>query len=216
MILRITVGDNDFTEALEQFAKDPEGSAYLLKACKIENDQLTQDEKLALFKRADRFRDLFYMTDKYTPELAAELCDMVRQNWENFVVTAPLGDSLYLVMGVVGVTFEYYISSIMVGDQILKIVKDELAPTLADDEVAKYDNDITPEPISKNDVITLAESSVNSDKIKAIMEQTAGRVVPSWIEFNAEQKKATIVELPKREEVDLTVQEHLIVELYSK
>ena len=48
------------------------------------------------------------------------------------------------------------------------------------------------------------------------MEQTAGRVVPSWIEFNAEQKKATIVELPKREEVDLTVQEHLIVELYSK
>ena len=70
--------------------------------------------------------------------------------------------------------------------------------------------------ISKNDVITLAESSVNSEKIKAIMEQTAGRVVPSWIEFNAEQKKATIVELPKREEVDLTVQEHLIVELYSK
>ena len=70
--------------------------------------------------------------------------------------------------------------------------------------------------ISKNDVITLAESSVNSDKIKANMEQTAGRVVPSWIEFNAEQKKATIVELPKREEVDLTVQEHLIVELYSK
>ena len=70
--------------------------------------------------------------------------------------------------------------------------------------------------LSKNDVITLAEASVNSDKIKANMEQTAGRVVPSWIEFNAEQKKATIVELPKREEVDLTVQEHLIVELYSK
>ena len=63
------------------------------------------------------------------------------QNWENFVVTAPLGDSLYLVMGVVGVTFEYYISSIMVGDQILKIVKDELVTTLADDEVAKYDNE---------------------------------------------------------------------------
>ena len=70
--------------------------------------------------------------------------------------------------------------------------------------------------LSKNDVITLAEASVNSDKIKANMEQTAGRVVPSWIEFNAEQKKATIVEMPKREEVDLTVQEHLIVELYSK
>lgn len=85
MILRITVGDNDFTQELEQFANDPEGSAYLLKVCKLENKELTQDEKIELFKRADRFRDLFYMTDKYTPELAKELCDMVRQNWENFV-----------------------------------------------------------------------------------------------------------------------------------
>ena len=85
MILRITVGDNDFTEELEQFAKDPEGAAYLLKVCKPENIRLTPDEKLALFKRADRFRELFYNTDKYTPVLASELCDMIRQNWENFV-----------------------------------------------------------------------------------------------------------------------------------
>ena len=85
MILRITVGDNDFTEELEQFAKDPEGAAYLLKVCKPENIRLTQDEKLALFERADRFRELFYNTDKYTPELTVELCNMVRQNWENFV-----------------------------------------------------------------------------------------------------------------------------------
>lgn len=85
MIIRITVGDNDFTPELEQFAKDIEGSAYLLKACKRENNQLTLYEKLALFKDAERFRDLFYMTDKYTPELAAELCIRVKQNWENFV-----------------------------------------------------------------------------------------------------------------------------------
>lgn len=85
MILRITVNDNDFTEELEQFAKDPEGATYLLKACKIENKTLTQDEKLDLFKRADRFRELFYYTDKYTPELVAELCEMVKQNWENYV-----------------------------------------------------------------------------------------------------------------------------------
>lgn len=85
MILRITVGDNDFTQELEQFANDPEGAAYLLKVCKPENDMLTQDEKIELFLRADRFRDLFYMTEKYTPELAAELCEMVKQNWENFV-----------------------------------------------------------------------------------------------------------------------------------
>lgn len=85
MLLRITVGDNDFTEELEQFAKDPEGAAYLLKVCKPENIRLTQDEKLALFERADRFRELFYNTDKYTPVLASELCEMIKQNWENFV-----------------------------------------------------------------------------------------------------------------------------------
>lgn len=85
MILRITVGDNDFTEELEQFANDPEGSAYLMKACKLENDKLTQDEKLVLFSKAERFRELFYNTEKYTPELAAELCEMIKQNWENFV-----------------------------------------------------------------------------------------------------------------------------------
>ena len=70
--------------------------------------------------------------------------------------------------------------------------------------------------ISKDDVITLRESSMNDEKFKAIMEQTAGRTVPAWLEFNADQKKATVVELPKREDIDLEVQEHLIVELYSK
>lgn len=85
MILRITVGDNDFTEELEQFANDVEGSAYVMKAARLDNPALTQDEKLALFKRMDRFRELFYRTDKYTPELAAELCEMVKQNWEIFV-----------------------------------------------------------------------------------------------------------------------------------
>jgi len=68
--------------------------------------------------------------------------------------------------------------------------------------------------VSKSDVVALAESG--NEKVKAIMEQTAGRVVPAWIDFNADQKKATIVELPKREDIDLEVQEHLIVELYSK
>jgi hypothetical protein len=85
MILRITVNDNDFTEELEEFAKDPEGCAYLLKACAPDNTRLTQDEKLTLFKEADRFRDLFYNTDKYTPAQAGELCERIRENWENFV-----------------------------------------------------------------------------------------------------------------------------------
>ena len=70
--------------------------------------------------------------------------------------------------------------------------------------------------VEKEDVIALAESSMNDEKFKAIMEQTAGRTVPAWIDFNAEKKKATVLALPKREEIDLPVREHLIVELYSK
>ena len=70
--------------------------------------------------------------------------------------------------------------------------------------------------VEKNDVIAVCEASQNDEMFKTIMEQTAGRNVPAWMEFNAEQKKATVVELPKREDIDLPVQEHLIVELYSK
>lgn len=85
MILRITVGDNDFTEELEQFANDPEGSAYFFKAAKSASELMTQDEEFELYRRMEHFRELFYNTEKYTPELAAELCEMVKQNWENFV-----------------------------------------------------------------------------------------------------------------------------------
>jgi hypothetical protein len=85
MILRITVGDNDFTEELEQFAEDPVGMTYFFKAARLDNELLTQDEKLELGKRLTRCEELFYRIDKYTPELASELCEMVKQNWENFV-----------------------------------------------------------------------------------------------------------------------------------
>lgn len=85
MILRITVGDNDFTEELEQFANDPVGTTYFLKAARLDNELLTQDEKLELGKRLTRCEELFYRTDKYTLELAAELCEMIKQNWANFV-----------------------------------------------------------------------------------------------------------------------------------
>lgn len=85
MILRITVGDNDFTPELEQFANDPEGSAYFFKMVKANPKTMTQDEEFELYKRGERFKELFYNTEKYTPELAAELCEMVKQNWVNFV-----------------------------------------------------------------------------------------------------------------------------------
>lgn len=45
---------------------------------------------------------------------------------------------------------------------------------------------------------------------------TGGRTVPSWLEADQENLKGEIKELPKREEIDVPVDEMLIVELYSK
>ena len=81
MILRITVGDNDFTEELEQFAKDLELFEYI----HTNAVDMSSDEIYAHIKSTDRFRELFYNTDKYTPELANELCDMIRNHWKIWV-----------------------------------------------------------------------------------------------------------------------------------
>ena len=67
------------------------------------------------------------------------------------------------------------------------------------------------------DVIKVRESSANSEIFKQIIEANEnGRPVPTWLESNLADKIGKIVALPTREEIDLPVQEHLIVELYSK
>ena len=81
MILRITVSDNDFTQELEEFADDLE----LFEYTRQKAAELSSDELYDYIKRLDRFRELFYQTEKYTPELAAELCDLIKQHWELWV-----------------------------------------------------------------------------------------------------------------------------------
>ena len=67
------------------------------------------------------------------------------------------------------------------------------------------------------DVVKVRESSANSEIFKQIIEANEnGRPVPTWLESNLADKTGKIVALPTREEIDLPVQEHLIVELYSK
>ena len=70
--------------------------------------------------------------------------------------------------------------------------------------------------IKQGDVIAFSESSKTSDKIKAVVEANSAKPVPKWLDCNKEQMTVTVVELPKREDIDLDVAEHLIVELYSK
>ena len=53
-------------------------------------------------------------------------------------------------------------------------------------------------------------------RFKEITEVTGGRVVPEWIDYDADKMVATIKELPNRDQIDVPVDEMLIVELYSK
>ena len=70
--------------------------------------------------------------------------------------------------------------------------------------------------VRKGDVIALKESSRKLEKFKVLIENITARTVPSWMNVDKENIVATIVELPKREDVDFPFEEHLIVELYSK
>lgn len=69
--------------------------------------------------------------------------------------------------------------------------------------------------VDENDVISVRERSAESEHFKALREGTS-RVIPKWLTLDAENLKATVTALPKREDIDLTIQEHLIVELYSR
>ena len=64
--------------------------------------------------------------------------------------------------------------------------------------------------------VELAENSRSLDKIKGSLEANASRVVPKWLDFDAKNMVAKVVAVPAREDIDLPIEEHLIVELYSK
>ena len=65
-------------------------------------------------------------------------------------------------------------------------------------------------------VITLKQSSRDLEKIKANVEANAFRQPPKWLEYDAANLVAKVTALPAREDIDLPIEEHLIVELYSK
>lgn len=66
------------------------------------------------------------------------------------------------------------------------------------------------------DVIQLKEGSLDSPRIKALLEEIADRNIPEWLELDTNTWTGRVKVLPLREQIDLPVQEHLIVELYSR
>ena len=65
-------------------------------------------------------------------------------------------------------------------------------------------------------VVSLKDSSKSLEKIKANLEGTSYRATPKWMEYDANSMTAKVLAVPAREDIDLPVEEHLIVELYSK
>ena len=70
--------------------------------------------------------------------------------------------------------------------------------------------------IKAGDVVEIREKSKGDTRYKLILEVTAGRLVPAWLDVDQEALKGTVKALPTREEIDVPVNEMLIVELYSK
>lgn len=70
--------------------------------------------------------------------------------------------------------------------------------------------------VSEGDIITVHEKSKSSVKIKSILETVGTRPIPVWLSFDKDSMQAKVERMPNRDEIDLEVEEHLIVELYSK
>jgi small subunit ribosomal protein S4 len=70
--------------------------------------------------------------------------------------------------------------------------------------------------VKAGDVIEIKEKCRDSQRYKDIAEAVHGRLVPEWLDADAENFRGTVKELPNREMIDVPVDEVQIVELYSK
>ena len=68
--------------------------------------------------------------------------------------------------------------------------------------------------VKPGDVIKVKEKSQSSPKFKEIKEMQVG--VPAWLSIDREKLEGKVLADPTREEIDTPIEEHLIVELYSK
>ena len=83
-------------------------------------------------------------------------------------------------------------------------------------EVNGHKVDIPSYLVKAGDVIAVREIRKDNKAIQANVEENAARPVPAWLEKDVEKLSGKVVRLAAREDVDLPVEEHLIVELYSK
>lgn len=83
-------------------------------------------------------------------------------------------------------------------------------------EVNGVKTDVASYLVKPGDVIAVRENKKDNTVIKANVEAGAARPVPEWLELDSKNLSAKVLRLVNREEIDLPVEEHLIIELYSK
>ena len=76
--------------------------------------------------------------------------------------------------------------------------------------------DIASALVKVGDVIEFKERSAKSEDIKAVVASNRSKTVPGWLEVSWDDMKGRVLALPTRQDVTLPVEEHLVVELYSK
>ena len=70
--------------------------------------------------------------------------------------------------------------------------------------------------VKTGDVIAIREKSKSSARIKEIVEANEKRIIPKWLSMDKNKLEGKVLQLSDREDIDYDVEEHLIVELYSK
>ena len=76
--------------------------------------------------------------------------------------------------------------------------------------------DIPSALVKVGDVITVAQNSAGGEYFKAVVQDLGQKSTPAWLVLTAESMTGKVDRLPSREEIDVPIAEHLIVELYSK
>ncbi|KXS45791.1 MULTISPECIES: 30S ribosomal protein S4 [unclassified Candidatus Frackibacter] len=70
--------------------------------------------------------------------------------------------------------------------------------------------------VEEGDEIEVKDSSKDMTRMKEVVEVTAQKAVPEWLEVSLEQKTGKVLSMPEREDIDTPVREQLIVEFYSR
>jgi len=70
--------------------------------------------------------------------------------------------------------------------------------------------------VDERDVINFKEKSLKNENFKALLEANKNKTIPGWLEVDWENLRGKVMSFPKREDVTFPIEEHLIVELYSK